>query len=59
MINILAVVVGSRFGTADGSICAWLQSQNEGTPQTYTYIYIYTHYNLCVLIMIAFLINTL
>jgi len=24
MINILAVVVGRTFGTADGSFCAWL-----------------------------------
>jgi len=56
MINILAVVMG-RFGTADGSFCAWFQSRNEGTPHR---LHIYNvHFNLRILIMTAFLISRL
>ena len=55
-INILAVRVG-RFGTADGSFCAWFSYEMKVLH--IDLIYMYMHFNLPILIMIAFLVSTL
>ena len=55
-INILEVRVG-RFGIADGSFCAWFSYEMK--VLYIDLMYMYMHFNLRILIMIAFLVSTL